>query len=218
MTGLVPNRLLFDFEIPIRHRSEPPSLGGDLDDWDERSLLPDLCRVEGQRPFGRVYAAWSAEGLYVAAAVSGKQRTLRCDPAEFWKSDHLRLCVDFRDARNLKRATRFCQQFYLLPTGGGSRRNRPVAGSHPIQRAREDAPPVPAGRIPIGARVRSDGYALEAHLPADCLSGFDPDEHPRIGFYYMFEDREFGQQCLTVGDDLYWYVDPSTWATAVLTA
>ena len=32
----------------------------------------------------------------------------------------------------------------------------------------------------------------------------------------MLEDRDHGQQYLTVGDDLYWYVDPSTWATAVL--
>ena len=32
----------------------------------------------------------------------------------------------------------------------------------------------------------------------------------------MIEDSELGQQALTVGDDLYWYVDPSTWATAVL--
>ena len=46
--------------------------------------------------------------------------------------------------------------------------------------------------------------------------GFDPVEHPRIGFYYMLEDRDHGQQFLTVGDNLYWYVDPSTWATVVL--
>jgi hypothetical protein len=32
----------------------------------------------------------------------------------------------------------------------------------------------------------------------------------------MLEDGDHGQQYLTVGDDLYWYVDPSTWATAVL--
>jgi hypothetical protein len=57
---------------------------------------------------------------------------------------------------------------------------------------------------------------LEARIPAECLNGFDPVEHPRIGLYYMLEDRDHGQQYLTVGDDLYWYVDPSTWATAVL--
>ena len=74
----------------------------------------------------------------------------------------------------------------------------------------------PAGRIAVASRVTSRGYSMEAHIPADCLNGFDPIEHPRIGFYYILEDRDHGQQFLTVGDDLYWYVDPSTWATAVL--
>lgn len=217
MPGLVPNRFLFDFELPIRYRVEPPSVTGDLDEWDEKYLLPDLCRLEGQRPFGAVYAAWNEDGLYVAASVAGKRRPLRCDPGEFWKSDHLRICVDFRDARNIKRATRFCQQFYLLPTGGGAGGDRPVGGAHKIRRAREDPPTVPPGRIRVGARITTDGYSMDAQLPADCLSGFDPVEHPRIGFYYMLEDHDHGQQCLTVGDDLYWYVDPSTWATGVLT-
>ncbi|MHC4063426.1 MAG: hypothetical protein ACYSUI_02840, partial [Planctomycetota bacterium] len=78
------------------------------------------------------------------------------------------------------------------------------------------APTAPPERIRVGARITADGYTMDAHLPADCLSGFDPVEHPRIGFYYILEDHEHGQQFLTVGDDLYWYVDPSTWATAEL--
>ena len=64
--------------------------------------------------------------------------------------------------------------------------------------------------------MTDDGYFLEAHVPADALAGFDPDEHRRIGIYYMLEDGDFGQQYLTVGDDLGWYIDPSTWATGVL--
>ena len=68
----------------------------------------------------------------------------------------------------------------------------------------------------VASNITKSGYTLEAHIPADCLSGFDPAEHPRIGFYYILEDRDHGQQYLTIGDDLYWYVDPSTWATAVL--
>ena len=32
----------------------------------------------------------------------------------------------------------------------------------------------------------------------------------------MLEDNEWGQQYLTVGDDLAWNVDPSTWATGLL--
>ena len=80
----------------------------------------------------------------------------------------------------------------------------------------EHAPPVPSQRIKVAAAVTPTGYTLEAVIPADCLSGFDPLEHRRIGFYYILEDTELGQQYLTVGDDLNWYVDPSTWATAVL--
>ncbi len=128
----------------------------------------------------------------------------------------MRLCVDMRDTRNIRRATRFCQQFFFLPTGGGRRKTEPVAGVNSIQRAREEAPPVPAERIRIASTVESSGYILEALIPSECLSGFDPVEHPRIGFYYLIEDGDHGQQYLTVGDDLYWHVDPSTWATARL--
>ena len=129
-----------------------------------------------------------------------------------------------RDARTIKRATRYCQQFYFLPTGGGRRGNEPACGAVKIKRASADAPcgtgfqpgKNRSHRFSVAARVTRTGYTLTAHIPASCLSGFDPDEHPRIGFYYILEDAELGQQYLTVGDDLYWYVDPSTWATAVL--
>jgi hypothetical protein len=216
MTGLVPNRQLFDFELPLGYRPGAPGPTADLGAWDERHRLPGLCLLDGQRPFAPVYAAWNEEGVYVATSVEGKRRPLHCDVGEFWKSDHLRLCVDCRDARTNKRATRYCHQFYLMPSGGGPGRADPAGRSHPIQRAREQSPPVPAGRLVMAARVTETGWTLEAHIPADCLNGFDPVEHPRIGLYYMLEDRDHGQQCLTVGDDLYWYVDPSTWATAVL--
>ncbi|HUU83696.1 MAG TPA: hypothetical protein VM243_09350 [Phycisphaerae bacterium] len=217
MTGLVPNRLLFDFELPLRYRKVPPSVTGALDEWDDGFLLPDLCRLDGRAAFAPVYAAWNEDGIYVATRVTGKRRSLICNPKAFWKSDHLRVCIDTRDARANKRATRFCHQFYLLPAGGGPKGDRPAGGSHKIQRAREDAPSAPPGRVRVGAQVDSTGYTLDAHIPSDCLNGFDPVEHPRIGFYYILEDHDHGQQYLTVGDDLYWYVDPSTWATGVLT-
>lgn len=214
---LVPTRFLFDFEIPLRYRAEPPRLTGELADWSDEYLLPPLCRLEGVEPFAPVYACWHETGLFIGSEVSGKSRPLRCDPQQYWKSDHLRLCTDMRDARTSKRASRYCQQFYFMPTGGGPRGDQPAAASVKIKRAREDAPPVEPGTIQIASCLLSRGYRLEAHIPAAALSGFDPDEHRRIGFYYILEDHEHGQQYLTVGDDLYWYVDPSTWATAVLT-
>ncbi len=214
MSGLTPTRQLFDFEIPVRYLPAPLALDGSLAGWTDSFRLPALCRLDGQKPFAPVYAAWNEDGLYLATRVENKRRSLVCDPQQFWKSDHLRVCVDCRDARDIKRATRFCHQFYLMPAGGAG--GGPVGGAHKIQRAREDAPLASPDRLTIGARIADGGYTLEAHIPADCLNGFDPVEHSRIGLYYILEDRDHGQQHLTVGDDLYWYVDPSTWATGVL--
>jgi hypothetical protein len=217
MTALIPNRSLFHFEFPLRYRRVPPALDGRVDDWSEDFLLPKLGEIDGRTDFADVWSCWNEAGLYLACRVDNKRRSLRCDPMSFWTGDNLRLCTDMRDARNVKRATRFCRQFYFLPTGGGRGRNEPVAGVNPIQRAREEAPPIAVERIVVASKVSSGSYSLEAHVPADCLTGFDPQEHSRIGFYYILEDADHGQQYLTVGDDLYWYVDPSTWATAVLT-
>jgi hypothetical protein len=192
-------------------------LNGTLRGWKREFLLPPLMILDGQEPWGEVYVTWDGAGLYVACRVTAKRQALRCDPRYFWKGDNLRLCTDMRDTRSIKRATRFCQQFYLLPTGGGASGAEPVGGSAKIHRAKDDAPAVGQDRIAVAASVLAGEYTLTAHIPADCLSGFDPDEHRRIGLYYMLEDRDHGQQFLTVGDDLNWWIDPSTWATAVLT-
>ena len=216
MSPLIPNRFLFDFEFTLRYRAVPPVIDGDVSDWTNDDLLPELAEIDGGEEFADVWACWNESGLFVACRVTGKRKPLRCDPGSFWTGDNLRICTDTRDARANKRATWFCQQFFFLPTGGGPGREDPVAGVNKIKRAREDAPPVPVGRISVASCVTRSGYTLEAHIPAVCLNGFDPAEHPRMGFYYILEDGDHGQQYLTVGDDLYWYVDPSTWATAVL--
>lgn len=214
-TALVPNRFFFRFEIPIRRAPKSWTTDGNASKWTDKFLVAPLGAIDGEEPFGDVWLAWSEAGLFVACRVEGKELPLQCSPESFWKGDNLRICTDMRDTRDIKRASRFCQQFYLLPAGGP--KNSPVAASTPIHRAKETAPPVAPEQITVRARVGRDGYFMEALLPADGLSGFDPDEHRRIGIYYMLEDQDHGQQCLTVGDALNWYVDPSTWATGVLT-
>jgi len=47
MSGLVPNRLLFRFEMPLRYR-ESPAIDGDLSDWpDEASLAEKIGKYFG---------------------------------------------------------------------------------------------------------------------------------------------------------------------------
>ncbi|MFQ5430634.1 MAG: hypothetical protein ACE5E1_10025 [Phycisphaerae bacterium] len=217
MNDLVPNRFLFKFEFPIRRCVTPPAIDGSFRSWDERFRLPDLHVLEGQRGFAEVRVAWDPDGLYVGVRVSGKSSPPRCDPKRFWKADNIRVMTDMRDTRTVRRATRFCQQFYLLPAGGGRQGRQAIAGGAKIHRATRDAPVADSGEIPIASKITRSGYTLTAHLPARTLHGFDPVENPRIGLLIVVEDLELGQQSLTVGDALNWWIDPSTWPTAVLT-
>jgi len=216
MAQLVPNRFLFKFEFPLSRCPAPPAIDGKADAWTPYRL-PSLARLDGRSDFGDVFATWDDDGIYIACQVAGKHRAPKCDPDRFWKSDNLRLMLDMRDTRTIRRATRFCQQFYFMPAGAGKGDREPIAAGAKIHRATEDAPVVPPGEIAIASNVTRAGYTLTAHVPARCLMGFDPQEHRRIGFYYMLEDDELGQQPLTVGDELNWWIDPSTWPTAILT-
>ena len=236
MKTLIPNRLLFRFEFTLPYRAKPPKIDGKLTGWGDAELLPTLGEMDGEETFASVWSCWNEDGIYIATEVTGKRSSLLCNAKEFWKGDNLRLMLDLRDTRNIKRATKFCHHLYFLPTGGsapsrktGSRtpakgqraagsgkHDRPMAASAPINRAKELSPPIEPGRIRVASTVAPAGYKLEAHIPADCLNGFDPEQHRRIGFYYILEDHDLGKQSLTIGDDLPWHVDPSLWATAVL--
>ncbi|MBN1345820.1 MAG: hypothetical protein JXQ73_24225 [Phycisphaerae bacterium] len=216
MTQLLPNRLLLRFEVRIRRFDRRPRIDGRLRDWDDRYRLPALGEIDGKRDWGDVYIGWDEDGLYVACRVREKVQPVRCDPQRFRKGDNFRVLTDMRDTRNLHRASRYCQHFYFLASGGGRNGRDPVAGAAKISRATQHAPLVAPGRIEIASHVTPEGYALEAHIPAKCLAGFDPVDNPRIGLYTMLEDGDHGQQYLTVGDDMPWWVDPSLWATGVL--
>jgi len=227
MTTLIPNRFLFTFEFPLRHRAKFPSLDGSLSGWTDAELLPALGAMDNRPEFAPVWACWNETGICVACRVTDKRTPLRCDPANYWKGDNLRVCIDTRPSPENKRATRFCRQFFFLPTGApteprtrskerSSNRQTAVAGLGTFQRAREEPPPVSATLLRVASRVEPTVYAMEAMMPAECLTGFDPQEYPRLGFYYMLEDADRGQQYLTVGDDLLWFADPSTWAIAAL--
>lgn len=242
MTAPVPVAFLFDFEFPLVYRRQPPAVEGALDGWSDRELLPLFSAMDGRLQFAPVWACWNDEGLYLATRVAGKKRAPECDPVHYWKGDNLRVMIDTRDTRENRRATRFCRQYYFLPAGGGPGGRHALGGSTRVLGAIEGASrgqlvaadatgaretpatsaddTTPGARpnavIHVASRLTAGGYNLECRIPRDAIIGFDPVEHPRIGFFYILEDREFGQQYLTVGDDLNWHMDPSTWATAVL--
>lgn len=216
MKTLIPNRFLFDFEFPLYYRKEPPPLDGQMTEWLPCERLPRLALVDHQTEFAEIYACWNDAGLFIACRVTGRSKDLLCDPGRYWDSDVLRVCVNTRPVENVRRATRYCRQVFFMPAGGGASGRRPAAGFASFQRAREEPPNVPLDRLRVASAVFNRGYQLEGFIAADALHGWDPADHPRIGFFVTIEDHELGKQVLTVGDDLLWYVDPTTWATAVL--
>ncbi|NLG44386.1 MAG: hypothetical protein GX547_14170 [Phycisphaerae bacterium] len=85
-----------------------------------------------------------------------------------------------------------------------------------MSRAKEPPPAVDLSQIQLAARAGRRGWSVELAIPAASLSGWNPAEHPRIGFFYKIKDTQLGSQHLTVDDELGWNADPSTWATGVL--
>jgi hypothetical protein len=68
----------------------------------------------------------------------------------------------------------------------------------------------------MASEVRSDGYSLEAWLPATILNGFDPAAQPQLGFFFAVVDAELGLHTLSAGDDFPFASDPSLWSTLQL--
>ncbi len=216
---LIPTRFLFRFSAPCRRR-EPlwTDKGAQL---DESYRLVGLVELEEQTAWADVRAAWSETGLVVAAHVLGKTRPPWRSRSLPEDSDGLHVWVDTRDVHNVHRAGRFCHRFLFLPDG--------TALWLPINRAREQPRPIPPGTLqirthhaprdvaPLAEREeyaqRKDGYVLEAFMPAEALTGFDPAEHPRLGFTYAVIDREMGEQTFGVGSPMPYQEDPGLWAT-----
>ena len=160
-------------------------------------------------------AAWNEAGLTFGVRVVGKRQTPWCRENRIDESDGLHIWLDTRDTHNIHRAGRFCHYFVFLPDGGG-RGDEPIAAQLLINRARENARPVPPNMLRVRSRKLADGYQLEAHIPAAALTGFDPAEHPRLGFMAAVTDRELGLRTFACPPEFPFRDDPSVWATLEL--
>ena len=105
-----------------------------------------------------------------------------------------------------------------MPQFGGRRPDRQTGRSRQvIDRARENARPVRPGQLGIRVDRKADGYRMLIQIPAAALTGFQPDEHPRLGFTYWLFDREHGEQTFSAASEFPFASDPSLWGTLELT-
>ena len=216
MTTLhIPHRVFFSFSFPCLYRQEAPIIDGNLKDWDDSYLVPDLMSVDGERPFAPVYMAWNEQGLYFGWQVKGKS-SYKIDPRNYWRADCLEVWIDTRDLKGAGRANRYCHHFYFLPGGSGPGGRAPIARQTTVDRAREQAPPCPEESIDAGLRRLKRSYQMEVHLPAEGLNGFQPGEFDRLGLNYVLHDTEHGTQSWTVNRSPPLGSDPGNWGTAEL--
>ena len=211
----IPNRTYFTYSFPCRYRRKAPEIDADLSDWNPDHLVPELGFLEDIPKVADVYMAWNEKGLYFAVDVR-KQHPVKSSYTRHWTGDSFQIWLDTRDVKTARRAGRYCHQFNCLPTGGGPHEDQPIVKPTQVDRAKErwNAPPPEA--IPIASHITSGGYTMEIALPQEVLSGYDPDEFPRLGFTYYLNNSERPSQWWSAGRDLRVYIDPSTWGTAVL--
>jgi hypothetical protein len=214
MPQLVPNRFLVRVAHPCFYAKDAPR---DLEGSDRLVDLPEAARIRNfadldeRKNFADVRLGWNEFGLAVQAEVKGKEQQPAGDSDKPKSSDGLWLFVDTRDARASHRGSRFCHHFLLLAAGGGTDKEEAHLAQLKINRAQQDAPTANLAELPFRAHRTKSGYRLEAFLTANALSGFDPDQHPRLGFNFVVRDRELGDQFLSVGWEFPFTDDPSLW-------
>jgi hypothetical protein len=185
-------------------------------DLPESARLRNFAELDGAKNFADVRLAWNEFGLAVQVEVRGKEQPPAGDGERPRSCDGLSLWIDTRDSRASHRASRYCHHFLFLAAGRGADRDEPFVAQAKINRAQQDAPLANLAEVPFRALRPRGGYRLEAFLPAAVLYGFDSQEHPRLGVYYLVRDQELGDQFLSVNWDFPFGDDPSLWAVLEL--
>lgn len=208
--------MLFHFRVPCRGTDKT---------WSEQEglvLTPKFTIPSFQTelgnipPFADLRIAWSDEGIIFNLQVRRKNQSPWCRESRLEDSDGLRLWIDTRDTHTVHRAGRFCHQFVFLPQGEGAQLQHPVAELLNINRAKDNPKQPNRGTIRVRSEKRVDGYMMQGFMPATAITGYDPSEHPRLGFCYAIMDRELGWQTFSLGSEYPFQTDPSLWGTLEL--
>jgi hypothetical protein len=207
---LISPTLLFHFAAPCRYTDQKWAASGLA--LDESYRLPSFAALHDGKQFADFRFAWNEAGLYLNVAVRGKQQPLWCRDTRIDDSDGVQVFIDTRNTQNIHRAGRFCHRFAFLP-GDGQSQAEPLAVMLAINRAKESPREIDPRQLAVRSSRLSDGYSLQAAIPAAALTGYNPAEHPAVGFSYAVIDRELGWQTFSVGPELPFMDDPSLWGT-----
>lgn len=214
----IPGRFLFRVAFPCLYLPDAmkkQSLAEKFAFPDFTALEPPPAGVPKVLPL-EVRGAWCENGLAFQFTIRGKRQPVWCREHQPQMSDRVELWLDTRDVRNVHRATKFCHRFVLMPGGGGRNGEEPVMVPMPINRAKEQPNEIPRGSVSLATKKLDNGYTVLVRLDAKSLTGFYPDEYPRLGVAWAMYDREVGDVTLTAGQPFSFQDDPSLWYTLEL--
>ena len=192
------------------------------DDEDCLIELPPAARLDpfadlDRAPnFADVRLGWNEAGLGLSVVVKGKDNFPIGDIDRARQSDGVTLWIDTRGDRTGHRASRTCHAFHFIAAGGGKGKDEPAFVQTKINRALQDAPISKASDVPFRYDRLKSGYRIDAFLSAGVLTGYDPEQHPRMGVFYAVNDFELGMQTPGADSDFPFPEDPSIWASMEL--
>ncbi len=201
----LPSTLLFQFAVPCLH-VEP-------DEWRRDGLsaghrIPCFGALEEGRPFAEVRMGWNAQELVFQVDLRGDEQAFLPQQGE----DVIQLLIDTRATHNVHRASRFCHWFVMYPFGTQNQKLVPQVMFPPIRQARELPKPPPRESVLAEVRGRSpQGYSFMGAILAEGLTGYDPAEHPKLGFQYLISNARLGLQSFTASTEIPIQSDPSLW-------
>jgi hypothetical protein len=211
----IPARLPFRFSIPCLYQKK--LWVKNQANLDDNFRLPDLTDLESPGDQLDFRIGWNEKGIAFRLEISGKKQTAWCRISKPNESDGLHIWIDTRNIKTVHRASQFCKRFYFLPSGDGPNHESPCAGDMAINRAREKAELLGQNGLMVESKIGADGYILHGAIAAESIPGFDPEEHPEIGFNFAILDRELGTRTLGPGSPMPYTEDPSLWPTLSLT-
>ncbi len=151
-------------------------LDGKVANWPEGSRLPDWCvGTANGEPVARMWAAWSAKGLYFRFEVEGSRES-EGDPTWFWEHNTAEVFVETYEG-NPAGGTGNMHQFWFCPL---LKDGKVYAGRWKMSKEIAETQYDIKGVESFSAKT-DKGYMMEFMLPASLIKGFDPEKHPLIG-------------------------------------
>jgi len=214
---LLPNRFLVRLMYGCPYvKNMPVDDEESIVDLPESARLDPFADMDGAPNFADVRLGWNETGIGLTVVVKGKENFPIGDVARPRQSDGITLWIDTRGDRTSHRGTRTCHQFHFLAAGGGPNKDEPAFVQSKIHRALGDAPLASESDVPFRYEKTKTGYRIEAFLSANVLTGFDPEQYPKLGMFYAVRDFEKGEQTPGADSDFPFAEDPSLWATLEL--